>query len=363
MKISLLEPDLNIQSSNESYDVHFVRIESLKDLDLPGDVVIADAYFQGLLGSIDRPIIYVNADENAKSLEQLAPLFSQLRQMGTKRNSTILGIGGGVIQDIVTFIASIYMRGVDWCYVPTTFLAMTDSCLGGKSSINVNGIKNLVGTFKPPGEVIISPFFARSLGSSEIASGLAEAAKICFCHGQSSFQQYLTLVEPILAGNWQDAQLAALLRYVLNIKKWFIEIDEFDRQERRLLNFGHTWGHALESSTNYAIPHGQAVAVGMVAAVIAAGVDPLYSDLIENCRRILSTITLDRRCLHLNEDDFMAAFRSDKKHLEDGYRVILPDRSNGNGLGVKEIVLTPNQTTDRMILEAIDGAIRIIVSE
>lgn len=355
MKLSLLEPDLNIQSSNESYNVIFVSVDSLQGWDLPGDVIIADAYFQDLLNNTNKPVIYVNSNENAKSLEQLAPILSQLRQLGIKKNSTIIGIGGGVIQDIVTFIASVYMRGIDWYYIPTTFLAMTDSCLGGKSSINVSGIKNLVGTFKPPAKVIISPFFARSLGHSEIASGLAEAAKICFCHGLPSFQQYLKLVEPILAKDYQDIQLASFLRYVLDIKRWFIEIDEFDRKERRLLNFGHTWGHALESTTNYAIPHGQAIAVGMVAAVIAGGDDPLYSGIIEHCRVILSTIDLDDRCLDLSEDDFMTAFRSDKKHLGDGYRVILPGQFNG--LGVKEMVLSPSEKTDQMIFSSLKKAI------
>jgi 3-dehydroquinate synthase len=362
MKLSLLETDLNIKSRNENYDVHFVSADSLVGWELPGDAIIADAYFKDLLGDINKPVIYVNVDENAKSLEQLAPLFSQLRQMGINRSSTILGIGGGVIQDIVTFIASVYMRGVKWCYVPTTFLGMTDSCLGGKSSINVSGIKNLIGTFHPPQQVIVSPFFVRSLGSSEIASGLAEATKICFCHGRSSFQEYLDLVEPILLGDWQDSQLATLLRYVLNIKKWFIEIDEFDRQERRLLNFGHTWGHALESASNYAIPHGQAVAVGMVAAVIASGDDPLNSSLVDNCSRILSKIILDERCLNLNEDKFMAAFRADKKHLGDGYRVILPEQNQANGLGVREIVLPFDRQTDLLVFNAMNTAISRIWS-
>ena len=137
------------------------------------------------------------------------------------------------------------MRGIAWSYMPTTVLAMVDSCVGGKSSINVGPYKNLVGTFHPPKQIDIDPLLATTLASEQIAAGLIEAAKICFCRGPASFAEYLGQ-EPGVGMGTQALEHVILTS--LLAKKHFIEIDEFDKKERLLLNFGHTFGHAIEGA-------------------------------------------------------------------------------------------------------------------
>jgi 3-dehydroquinate synthase len=192
------------------------------------NIIIADDYFRASLQTHRNTLLYP-ASESTKSLDIAPQLIERLRECGANRQTTIVAIGGGIIQDLTAFAASIYMRGVPWIYVPTTILAMADSCIGGKSSINVGPYKNLVGTFHPPESVFIDPRFASTLPIDQQASGIVEAAKICFCRGPESFGTYLRS-DP-RPGMATDA-LAQLVTQSLHAKKWFIEIDEFDRKER-----------------------------------------------------------------------------------------------------------------------------------
>jgi 3-dehydroquinate synthetase len=134
---SFLKPNLTIKSSSQSYDVEFPAIGSVANWQPEADLLL------------------VEATEAAKSLDEMGNILLQLKQRGINRSSTLLGLGGGVLQDITTFVASVYMRGIPWIYVPSTLLAMADSCLGGKSSINVGPAKNLVGTFHPPRSIAL----------------------------------------------------------------------------------------------------------------------------------------------------------------------------------------------------------------
>ncbi len=161
-------------------------------------------------------------------------------------------------------MASVYMRGLQWAYIPTTLLAMCDSCIGGKSSINVGPYKNLVGTFHPPAAIMIDPGLVSTLSLEQTVSGLVEACKICYCRGTAAFQEYLDL-KP--SPSMTEGQIEQAVLLSLSSKKWFIEIDEFDRAQRLLLNFGHTFGHAIEGASHFRISHGIAVGVGMLCAI------------------------------------------------------------------------------------------------
>jgi 3-dehydroquinate synthase len=235
-------------------------------------------------------------------------------------------------------------------------MAMADSCIGGKSSINVGSFKNLVGTFHPPRAVIIEPAFVATLSRAEVCSGLAEAAKICFCRGAGTFSEYLALASPVLAGDWSAARLTPLLRHVLATKIWFIEVDEFDNAERRLLNFGHTWGHALEASSDYAVPHGLAVAIGMLAAVEYAGVEgDAVTRLVEHTRALLRAASATPLVAGVDEARFARAFRADKKHRTESYQVIVP--SKGEGLGACEISLSKEREVEVALVAALERAL------
>lgn len=356
---SFLKPSLTIKSSSHSYEVEFPSVGSLASWQPEADLLLVDAYFRGQLAEgLDQRAIYIEATEAAKSLDKMGELLLQLKQRGINRSSTLLGLGGGVLQDITTFVASVYMRGIPWIYVPSTFLAMADSCLGGKSSINVGAAKNLVGTFHPPRSIALMATLVRSLPLVEIRGGLAEAAKICFCQGSSSFERYLELAQPIMAGVWTDAQLIELLHHVLRVKQWFIETDEFDQAERRLLNYGHTWGHALESATAYAVPHGLAVAIGMLASHHFMEKPQASEGLVSHSKDLLAGVVSADQLNGFDTTTFLDAFRGDKKHGRHNYNVIVPPQSKGDSpQGVIELSLAKTHEQELAVLAAMTNCL------
>lgn len=352
---------LQIRSSLASYTVTFSGRCDLSDWYPRADALLVDAYFRDRLRFPDTmPVIWIEATEEAKALEATLPVFVALKQAGFGRGSHLAAIGGGVVQDIATFVASLYMRGISWSYVPTTFLGMADSCLGGKSSINVGAYKNLIGNFHPPRQIEILPVFARTLPPVELAGGAAEAAKISFCRGTDAFVAYERLVAPVIARHWQEQQLVDLLHATLAVKQWFIETDEFDRAERRLLNFGHTWGHALESATGFAIPHGLAVAVGMMASISFVGQQQgqvAAPRLWDHCLALLAPVLQLEQLAAFSSERFIAAFQADKKHSPGSYHLIVPAASTPAGLGVKEIQVPADAASLELVLQAMRAAL------
>ena len=354
-------PDLHIRSARADYSVAFPLISDLSQWRPEADLLLVDAFFRDRLPLPDGlPVLWIEATEKAKALEQTLPLFVALKDAGLGRSSQLTAIGGGVVQDIATFLASLFMRGIPWSYVPTTFLGMADSCLGGKSSINVGPYKNLIGNFHPPRRIEILPAFARTLPAVELSGGLAEAAKIAFCRGASSFAAYERLSAPVLRGNWQDQQLAELLHATLAVKQWFIETDEFDQAERRLLNFGHTWGHALESATSFAIPHGLAVAIGMLAAIRFTHEQPSSTALWNHCLGLLRAVIEPAQLQAFKPDRFLQAFRADKKHSPGHIHLIVPTAAAAQGLGVEEVRLPANEASLAAILQAMREALAVV---
>lgn len=299
-------------------------------------IFLVDQFHLSKLDLKTDRLIAIPALESSKNLDYMPQVIEQMRKLGANRQTHVYAIGGGIIQDIATFVNSIYMRGIAWTYFPSTLLSMADSCIGGKSSINVAGYKNLVGNIYPPSAVYVDMDFCKTLGKNEIIGGLAEAVKICFARGPEFFDSYLAL-SPIYPLSGEKG--VQVVSRALQAKKWFIEIDEFDQSERLLLNYGHTFGHALEASSNFALAHGVAVAIGMLVAIEYAtkvgnlsGIGKAKSmqleryiiDLIEplkqEIRKILSQIDLA---------SVMQKFEGDKKHQQDFYRMVIPSSSGG----------------------------------
>jgi 3-dehydroquinate synthase len=362
MSVSL--PELQIRSSLADYSVVFSPLTDLNQWCPSADLLLVDAFFRDRLPlSADRPVVWIEATEDSKALQETLAVFIGLKQAGLGRSSHIAAIGGGVVQDIATFVASLYMRGISWSYVPTTFLGMADSCLGGKSSINVGPYKNLIGNFYPPSRIDILPVFVRTLPAVEVACGAAEAAKIAFCRGASAFAAYERLAAPVLTGEWQEQQLGELLHATLAVKKWFIETDEFDQAERRLLNFGHTWGHALESATSFAIPHGLAVAIGMMAAICFAQHQAASMQLWNHCLALLLPVLEPAQLAAFNPERFLKAFQADKKHSPVYYHLIVPTSSDPAGLGVQEVNCPANQSSSDAVLAAMQQALTTLKRE
>jgi 3-dehydroquinate synthase len=260
-------PDLVIQSHRGPYQVRFGALfEGLENglqenEHLLIDTKVASAYHRPLAQALTgRSVLKIEATETNKSLEKIPGYITHLLEKSIRRDHTLVVVGGGIIQDIAAFIASCLLRGIAWRYYPTTLLAQADSCIGSKSSINVGRYKNQVGTFTPPSDVRISMDVLDTLSVQEIRSGIGEMIKVHVIAGWEDTRRIAQDYPRLLTDR---ALLASTLRRSLEIKKVKIELDEFDRKERLIMNYGHTFGHALESATDYAIPHGIAVTLGM----------------------------------------------------------------------------------------------------
>ena len=295
-------------------------------------VVIADEFFASRFAEMGREAVFVKALESAKSLEASPAVIERIRKGGATRQTELVAVGGGIVQDLSAFVASVYMRGLKWSYVPTTVLAMVDSCIGGKSSINVGPYKNLVGTIHPPARVMVDPALAQTLPADQKASGLIEAVKICFCRGEEAFDRHISYGPSVRMST--DA-LEQLIVNSLQAKKWFIEIDEFDKKERLLLNFGHTFGHAIEGASHFAISHGIAVGMGIVCALeFERQSGESYSGvtrvrvLEEHLDRMVREVPgVGGQVGALDVDEVLERFESDKKHGPANYTLILVDAS------------------------------------
>jgi 3-dehydroquinate synthase len=337
--------ELTVRSSSGSYDVRIGTGEFAKALTRGDDVVVVDAALRHLIPERAAAVISIEASEDAKTLTGCEQLIMSLRGAGVRRGDHVLAVGGGVVQDIATFVTDVYQRGVAWSYVPTTLMAMTDSCIGGKSSINVGEVKNLVGGFHPPEAVIVDPVFLGSLSQTALVAGFAEAMKIAYCRGPATFDGYLESYDRF------DVDPTSLIVHVLRAKQWFVEIDEHDQLERRLLNFGHTFGHALESAVDHALSNGLSVAVGVLCAIRhpASAVGPEVDALETHCRSLLALASGVVEALNgFDRERFERAFRADKKHGTSTFRLVLP----APGGGVVE-VQTRNTPDEWDVIEAV----------
>ena len=227
------------------------------------DARVRDLYPKHFADIPPEALYVVEATEEAKSYEKLPPIFVWLLEEGFQRKHHLVVIGGGVLQDIGCFIASVLFRGVAWTLVPTTLLAQCDSCIGSKSSLNIANYKNQLGTFYPPHEILLDIGFLETLPEMEILGGLGEAIKLHLIEGGEA---WLRLQAKLGSGRLDAKTVREIVWDSLAIKQRFIEEDELDRGVRNLLNYGHTFAHAYETATHYTIPHGIAVSLGVLSA-------------------------------------------------------------------------------------------------
>lgn len=329
-----MSESFKVNSKLGAYEINFVQIDKKKDF-LNSDevfVIIDEKVFDLYPFFKNSKIIKVPALESSKTLFFAESVIKSLRDFGANRKSQIVAIGGGIIQDLVTFVASIYMRGISWEYYPTTLLSMVDSCIGGKSSINVADFKNIAGNFYPPKKIYIDPIFCKSLENIDIASGVCEAVKICFADEGNSFDKIIKVIDD--KDIYSIQKLSEITYLSLETKKRFIEIDEFDNGIRLNLNFGHTFGHAIESASNYAIPHGIAVGIGMQLAIEFSSINNesikdnsrclvLYQLITSILNKFLPTLDYYKK---IDPDVLFDKFSSDKKHTSKGYVLIIPNQ-------------------------------------
>jgi 3-dehydroquinate synthase len=255
-----LDDNIKIKSSRKTYDV-FYSAKNIDDLVsevyIEGDFIFIDANVYNLspytFQNIKNKMLF-NAVEDNKNIESVLKLIDELYDLKFNKKNKLIVIGGGITQDVGGFAAAIYKRGSNWVFIPTTILSMTDSCIGSKVSIN-RGSKNMLGMFVAPSKIFVSDFFLKSLSNDDIVSGIGESLKLSLIGGEFAYKYFLD--------QYSQKNYINIIKLSSLIKKKIIEHDEFDENERRVLNYGHTIGHAIECTTNYFIPHGIAVLIGM----------------------------------------------------------------------------------------------------
>ena len=318
-----------VKSFKGSYSVSFIEnfSKTLRTESEDGDVVFIDKNVEKLYAQLIKnmndkvSLIPIDANEENKSYKSLIPLIRDLISFGFKKNNKLIAIGGGVTQDITAFIASIIYRGVDWIFFPTTLLAQGDSCIGSKTSINFEEYKNQLGGFHPPRKIFIDLVFLKTLSKKDLFSGLGEMSHYFVVAGETEFKQYKYDFDKALSS---DIVLSKMISNSLKIKKSYIEIDEFDQNKRQVFNYGHSFGHAIESLTNYKIPHGIAVSFGMdMANFISVKRKFLKNSVRLEIRSLLERIWHGYDISNLDCDRFAVALSKDKKNVGRELRLIL----------------------------------------
>lgn len=272
----------------------------------------------------ENKFLIVEANENNKTLDKCKEIIEILVEKKVRRNQRLVAIGGGVIQDITAFTSSIIYRGVEWVFFPTTLLAQADSCIGSKTSINLGNKKNLIGNFYPPSNIYIDSKFLNSLTGEDIKSGIGEILHFYFYANSSFIKKLFSNYQTLLM---HRTLLLEYMKESLSIKKRVAEIDEFDKGERNKFNYGHTFGHAIESLTNYQIKHGQAVTVGMdIANFISWKKNLMQKDIFNNIHSILKINFPVFDLKKLNLDNYFQLLSKDKKNIGENIGCILAEK-------------------------------------
>jgi len=263
-----------------------------------------------------------HAIEELKNVDAAFDLCDLLLDCNANRKTILYVIGGGVMQDIGAYAAATYKRGIPWVYVPTTLLGQSDSCVGGKTGLNYKHTKNLIALFSAPRQVLIDAKFISTLNPADIFSGHGEILRLVLTGGQEVFDKYKDLISRINSDreNFLKPDLttiAELIKLSLLVKKSVVENDEFEINIRKSMNYGHSIGHAIEVLSEHGIPHGQAVAIGILVENLIAKKYLSLSDNIINevekiAREIISKESL-ASLKNISDKSIISVMKRDKK--------------------------------------------------
>ena len=251
-------------------------------------------------------IVTLPQGEATKNLDSHRMLLARMVELGFTRADRVIAVGGGVMGDLAGFAAAVYMRGIDFYNLPTTLLSQVDSSIGGKVAVDMQGVKNVVGAFYPPKKVIIDPDALNTLPSRQIAAGLAESIKMAATSNAGLF----ALIEQ---SDNLNRDLDAILEGSLKIKRDVVEQDPTEKGLRKVLNFGHTIGHAIESAMDGRWLHGECVAAGMLPMCAPAA--------RERLERVLQKYSLPTHA-DVPADRLIAYMQHDKKAVDGGVTAV-----------------------------------------
>jgi len=327
MKKIKVNLDKKVSSSYEiciGYDiVDRIGLIIAKNLPARHYLIITDSNVSALYGEaflnrlrgmgISVDMIDFPAGEDSKNITSALAIVERMIELGADRSSALLALGGGVVGDMTGFIASTFMRSVPYINVPTTLMAQVDSSIGGKTAIDLPEGKNLLGTFYQPKGVVIDVKFLDTLPEVEFHNGLAEVIKYGIIEDIELFR---FLEEHVKAIKERDCEiLVKIIENSCRIKKGIVEIDEKDKGLRRILNFGHTIGHAIEAESHYTVAHGVAISLGMVAAVrISEKLYDLPGEERNRIENLMKTVGLPCRIPHtVTNNGILSRLKMDKK--------------------------------------------------
>lgn len=306
---------LRMELGDNSYDIVIERgclnrAGTLLNLDRKVCVVTDEGvprqYVDAVAGQCKAPVIItVDMGEQTKTMETVTRICETMLERGFSRKDCVVAVGGGMVGDLAGFAAACFMRGIDFYNIPTTLLSQVDSSIGGKTGVNLNGVKNIVGAFWQPRGVLIDPDTLETLPPRLRAEGMAEYVKMALCFDEKIFEELER------EDRWQDTEKA--LHNALSLKKMVVEEDEREAGLRKLLNFGHTIGHGVESAAQGSLYHGECVAIGMM---------PMCSDAIRaRLQPLLEKLGLPT-ATQLDKDAIWAAMQHDKKSNSTGFSAV-----------------------------------------
>lgn len=318
-----IEKDVNIP-----YPIYLVseidevikRIENIKvnhksDLFIVYDKSLRTYYNKDInnLRDFCKSSLYIDCKECNKNRETADKIYQFLVDNNAKRNSILICLGGGILGDIVGFVSGTYMRGIRYINIPTTIISQVDSSIGGKVGYNFNNLKNYIGMFYNPLEVIVCTEFLKTLKRKEILSGFGEIIKYCIIDRDDLLIDFEKNIETIV--NIKKDEILLLVEKCILIKRNIVSKDFNDTGLRNILNFGHTVGHAIEIDSNYKVSHGQSVSLGILVALkLSENIMSLDKSLYNKIKDIYSFIGIEKYYKINNKDNFINIIKGDKKN-------------------------------------------------
>ena len=342
------------------------NLEDYIELVSQSDFIIIDKNIESLYQlplDIKAYIFRITATESEKNLDTVVELINKLIDQNISKGSNLISIGGGIIQDISAAACALFRRGQPFIYLPTTTLGQLDSCVGAKCALNTQKAKNIIGLFSAPKQVIIPIFMINSMPLSDHRAGLSEMLRLCLTASKNALHNYLNLLDNIL-----DPQTISLdcykkaLRLSLSIKKSVVDFDEYEKDVRRSMNYGHTFGHAIEKLVEFKIPHGIGVLLGIHMSNTFAYNKKLmnrttYSEISIAIQKTVNKINNDFTYLtQLQAETIIEQFKFDKKG--DGISVpLIMIKEPGNMIFYQYKF----ESNDQILIESIQLAINNFV--
>lgn len=336
--------NLRLHSNIHNYEVEFCEnfdfIDDLKRIEKK--VFILDKNIYSLYANLfdglkEEDVFLFDAVEEQKTLNSVEKIYKFLATKDAKRNITLISFGGGITQDVTGFVASTLYRGIKWVFVPTTFLAQADSCIGSKTSLNFESYKNILGGFYPPNKIYIQPEFLDTLTTKDYYSGIGEIIKFALLK-ESYPKDFDGIVELVESVKKKENRLEAIKK-TMEVKKAYIDEDEFDTGKRNLFNYGHCFGHALENSSHYEIPHGIAVIIGMIYANIVSlnrGFLSQQRYKFMNEKLLITNIPIELNINQFNETILLESMKNDKKRVGKDLTIVIPENDDIQAIKVND---------------------------